>query len=528
MNFYSSFEEVEIQWDGDAFKKMKNLKTLIIRSGHFSKGPKHFPKSLRVLEWWRYPSHYFPYDFQMEKLAIFNLPDCGFTSLGFLEKLRILDAEGCSRLKNFPPIKLTSLEQLKLGFCHSLENFPEILGKMENITELDLEQTPVKKFPLSFQNLTRLETVLLCFPRNQANGCTGIFLSNICPMQESPELINVIGVGWEGCLFRKEDEGAENVSLTTSSNVQFLDLRNCNLSDDFFPIALPCFANVMELNLSGNNFTVIPECIKECRFLTTLYLNYCERLREIRGIPPNLKYFYAEECLSLTSSCRSMLLSQELHEAGRTFFYLPGAKIPEWFDFQTSEFPISFWFRNKFPAIAICHIIKRVAEFSSSRGWTFRPNIRTKVIINGNANLFNSVVLGSDCTCLFDLRGERVTDNLDEALLENEWNHAEVTCPGFTFTFAPTFIKTGLHVLKQESNMEDIRFSDPCRKTKLDNDFNSSKPKNQRWVGNDVAKTQVVQQQQLMGSFLSRMWHWALVFLISFLVFLISCRRNNQ
>ncbi|KAL2951427.1 hypothetical protein AAZX31_19G049700 [Glycine max] len=450
MNFYSSFEEVEIQWDGDAFKKMKNLKTLIIRSGHFSKGPKHFPKSLRVLEWWRYPSHYFPYDFQMEKLAIFNLPDCGFTSRELAAMLK------------------------------------------------------------------------------KANGCTGIFLSNICPMQESPELINVIGVGWEGCLFRKEDEGAENVSLTTSSNVQFLDLRNCNLSDDFFPIALPCFANVMELNLSGNNFTVIPECIKECRFLTTLYLNYCERLREIRGIPPNLKYFYAEECLSLTSSCRSMLLSQELHEAGRTFFYLPGAKIPEWFDFQTSEFPISFWFRNKFPAIAICHIIKRVAEFSSSRGWTFRPNIRTKVIINGNANLFNSVVLGSDCTCLFDLRGERVTDNLDEALLENEWNHAEVTCPGFTFTFAPTFIKTGLHVLKQESNMEDIRFSDPCRKTKLDNDFNSSKPKNQRWVGNDVAKTQVVQQQQLMGSFLSRMWHWALVFLISFLVFLISCRRNNQ
>ncbi|KAG4926826.1 hypothetical protein JHK85_053312 [Glycine max] len=343
-----------------------------------------------------------------------------------------------------------------------------------------------------------------------------------------PKGSRVIGVGWEGCQFSKEDEGAENVSLTTSSNVQFLDLRNCNLSDDFFPIALPCFANVKELELSGNNFTVIPECIKECRFLTVLYLNYCERLREIRGIPPNLKYFYAEECLSLTSSCRSMLLSQELHEAGRTFFYLPGAKIPEWFDFQTSEFPISFWFRNKFPAIAICHIIKRVAEFSSSRGWTFRPNIRTKVIINGNANLFIPVVLGSDCSCLFDLRGKRVTDNLDEALLENEWNHAEVTCPGFTFTFAPTFIKTGLHVLKQESDMEDIRFSDPCRKTKLDNDFNSSKPENQRWVGNDVAKTQVVQQQKLMGSFLSRMWHWALVFLISFLVFLISCRRNNQ
>ncbi|KAL5153460.1 TMV resistance protein N [Glycine soja] len=572
---FSLFEEVEIEWDANAFKKMENLKTLIIKNGHFTKGPKHLPDTLRVLEWWRYPSQSFPSDFRPKKLAICKLPNSGYTSLelavllkkaskfvnltnlnfdscqhltqipdvscvpkleklsfkdcdnlhaihqsvGLLEKLRILEAE------EFSPIKLTSLEQLRLGFCHSLESFPEILGKMENIIHLNLEQTPVKKFPLSFRNLTRLHTLFVCFPRNQTNGCKDILVSSICTM---PKGSRVIGVGWEGCQFSKEDEGAENVSLTTSSNVQFLDLRNCNLSDDFFPIALPCFANVKELDLSGNNFTVIPECIKECRFLTVLYLNYCERLREIRGIPPNLKYFYAEECLSLTSSCRSMLLSQELHEAGRTFFYLPGAKIPEWFDFQTSEFPISFWFRNKFPAIAICHIIKRVAEFSSSRGWTFRPNIRTKVIINGNANLFIPVVLGSDCSCLFDLRGKRVTDNLDEALLENEWNHAEVTCPGFTFTFAPTFIKTGLHVLKQESDMEDIRFSDPCRKTKLDNDFNSSKPENQRWVGNDVAKTQVVQQQKLMGSFLSRMWHWALVFLISFLVFLISCRRNNQ
>ncbi|KHN39695.1 TMV resistance protein N [Glycine soja] len=340
-------------------------------------------------------------------------------SVGLLKKLRILDAEGCLRLKYFTPIKLTSLEQLKLGYCHSLESFPEILGKMENITDLDLRETPVKKFPSSLRNLTRLHT--LC-------------------------------VGWEGCLFRKEDDGAENVSSTTSSKVQYLDLRNCNLSDDFFPIALPCFANVMELNL---------------------------HLREIRGIPPNLKHFFARECLSLTSSCRSMLLNQELHEAGRTCYLLPRAKIPEWFEFQTSEFPISFWFHNKLPAIAICHVIEQVAEFSSSRGWTSRPSIITNMIINGNANLFYSMDLGSDCSVLFDPQDDK------------------------------------------ESYMEDIRFLDPCRKTKLDNDFNSSKPENQRWVGNEVAKTQVVLQQQLMGSFLSRMWHWPLVFLI-------SCRISNQ
>ncbi|KAG4926824.1 hypothetical protein JHK85_053310 [Glycine max] len=232
-------------------------------------------------------------------------------SVGLLKKLRILDAEGCLRLKYFTPIKLTSLEQLKLGYCHSLESFPEILGKMENITDLDLRETP------------------------------------------------------------------------------------------------------------------------------------------------------------------------ELHEAGRTCYLLPRAKIPEWFEFQTSEFPISFWFHNKLPAIAICHVIEQVAEFSSSRGWTSRPSIITNMIINGNANLFYSMDLGSDCSVLFDPQDDK------------------------------------------ESYMEDIRFLDPCRKTKLDNDFNSSKPENQRWVGNEVAKTQVVLQQQLMGSFLSRMWHWPLVFLI-------SCRISNQ
>lgn len=42
--------EVAIEWNGMVFKKMKNLKTVIVKSGHFSEGRKHFPSSLRVLE----------------------------------------------------------------------------------------------------------------------------------------------------------------------------------------------------------------------------------------------------------------------------------------------------------------------------------------------------------------------------------------------------------------------------------------------------------------------------------------------
>ncbi|KAG4395874.1 hypothetical protein GLYMA_19G054700v4 [Glycine max] len=400
-------------------------------------------------------------------------------SVGFLEKLKILDGEGCSRLKSFPAMKLTSLEQFKLRYCHSLESFPEILGRMESIKELDLKETPVKKFPLSFGNLTRLQKLQLSL-----TGVNGIPLSSLGMM---PDLVSIIGWRWELSPFPEDDDGAEKVSSTLSSNIQYLQFRCCNLTDDFFRIVLPWFANVKNLDLPGNSFTVIPECIKECHFLTRLNLNYCEFLREIRGIPPNLKYFSAIECRSLTSSCRSKLLNQDLHEGGSTFFYLPGANIPEWFEFQTSELPISFWFRNKLPAIAICLVMEQVCacEYSSSsKGDTLRPlMIPTTfrlmspiVIINGNEQfLFDSwemVRMGSDCTCLFDLRETIQQNNLNETLLENEWNHAVIKCPDLNF--GQKSIKNGIHLLKQESSMEDFRFTNPFRKRKLVDDFNSS------------------------------------------------------
>ena len=72
---YPIFDEEEIvQWDGTAFQNMQNLKTLIIKNGNFSKGPEYLPNSLRVFEWWGYPSHCLPSDFHPKELAICKLP----------------------------------------------------------------------------------------------------------------------------------------------------------------------------------------------------------------------------------------------------------------------------------------------------------------------------------------------------------------------------------------------------------------------------------------------------------------------
>ncbi|XP_061347996.1 disease resistance protein Roq1-like [Gastrolobium bilobum] len=342
-------EEVIVKWSGKAFAKMKNLKTLIIKQGCFSRGPKHLPNSLRILEWWRYPSPCLPSDFHPKQLAIckimdscftspelaglvkaskfentsvLNFDDCEFLteipdvsgllklkelsfkrcenlttiddSVGKLDKLRILACEGCIKLGALPPFKLTSLEELYLNECSSLESFPEILGEMKNIKHLDLFRTPIKELPSSFENLTGLRELV-------AVACGIVqFPSSIVKMRE---LVLIRGEGWNlGSL--------PEVGSMVSSNLELLKLVKCNVSDEILAIGLTWFANVKNLDLSFNCFTIIPECIKECHLLRSLTLDYCRNLREIRRIPPNLKYFSARNCYSLTSESISKLLDQ--------------------------------------------------------------------------------------------------------------------------------------------------------------------------------------------------------------------------
>nr|BBI93436.1 TIR-NBS-LRR family protein [Glycine soja] len=492
-------EEIVVELNTKAFKKMKNLKTLIIRNGKFSKGPKYLPNNLRVLEWWRYPSHCLPSDFHPKKLAICKLPfscissfeldgvwkmfvnlrilnfdrcegltqipdvsglpnleefsfECCFNlitvhnSIGFLDKLKILNAFRCKRLRSFPPIKLTSLEKLNLSFCYSLESFPKILGKMENIRELCLSESSITELPFSFQNLAGLRGLELLFlsPHTIFKVPSSIVLM--------PELTVIRALGLKGWQWLKQEEGEEKTGSIVSSKVVRLTVAICNLSDEFFSIDFTWFAHMKELCLSENNFTILPECIKECQFLRKLDVCDCKHLREIRGIPPNLKHFFAINCKSLTSSSIRKFLNQELHEAGNTVFCLPGKRIPEWFDQQSRGPSISFWFRNKFPDMVLCLIVAPI------RSQFFRP----EVFINGNECSPYSCYFqkGMHHAYLCDLREIKFRNSPYEVPFENGWNHVNVTCPRCIDTYIHP-VKMGIHIFKQEHAMEDVRFTDP-------------------------------------------------------------------
>jgi Leucine-rich repeat (LRR) protein len=195
-------------------------------------------------------------------------------------------------------MKLTLLEQLELSFCKSLKLFPEILGPMKNMEIIVLKGTSIKEFPLSFQNLTGLCKL-------------GIWGSEKIRLPGSILMMpNLSDIYAQGCQLLP----IQNYELNSMvfSNVQKLRLIKCDLPDELLPTLLTWVANVKYLNLLGSNFTILPECLKECRYLSSLILNCCKYLREIQGIPPSLTHVSALRCESLTSSSISMLLNQVL------------------------------------------------------------------------------------------------------------------------------------------------------------------------------------------------------------------------
>jgi Leucine-rich repeat (LRR) protein len=198
-------------------------------------------------------------------------------------------------LQSFPPLKSASLQELRLSFCESLKIFPEILGEMKNITHIALKNTSIEKVPLSFQNLTGLFLLII-----EGNGMLRL-PSSICSMPNLSD--NIV----DGCILPKLDDKLSSMVTTIPKDMY---LRECNLLDQFLPILVMWSANVERLDLSGNNFTILPECIKGFPHLWKLTLDDCKCLREIRGIPPKLKWLSAKQCKSLTSWSRNMLLNQ--------------------------------------------------------------------------------------------------------------------------------------------------------------------------------------------------------------------------
>ncbi|KAI9127405.1 hypothetical protein K1719_001964 [Acacia pycnantha] len=433
-------ESIEVQWSGEEFMKMKNLKMLVIRKARFSKSPKYLPNSLRWLEWKGYPFKFLsyevppthlvyldlfnsscgflqPFDKKFPNLSHMNLGYCKFLqqipnlsgasnltklclegctnlieihdSIGCLKKLRHLSALGCKALKIFPSrLRLTSLEYLNLNGCSSLQTFPEISIVMKEMETLDLGDTSITELPSSVCNLSGLQDFSLRHhPTHEQQLATNYFIP------------------------------------TMSLKKKQLRLSHFRLSDDSLAFCLSHFTNMTFLHLEFNNFTSLPECIKECHNLKYLSLDHCIHLEHIGGMPPNLNTFSAIGCTSLTESSKRKVFNKASNiQPWKRTFVLPGKELPKGLHYYNQGRTINGTWVD---------------------------------IISSVRNLVTMIMTSDAHIYICDLH--RVFFRTELPLV-NKWNQVQIS-----FRNEAKEMYFGLYVYNLQSNVENIQFMDPRR-----------------------------------------------------------------
>lgn len=158
-------------------------------------------------------------------------------SVGFLDKLVLLSAKECIQLESLVPcMNLPSLETLDLRGCSRLASFPEVLGVMENLKDVYLDETNLYQLPFTIGNLVGLKRLFL-------RSCQCQRMIQI-PSYVLPKVEIVISYHGRGV---RSSNDAAKVSPKVSANAM------CVYNEYG-----KSFLNVYSLNVSSNN--VIEVC----------------------------------------------------------------------------------------------------------------------------------------------------------------------------------------------------------------------------------------------------------------------------
>ncbi|XP_024192843.2 TMV resistance protein N-like [Rosa chinensis] len=374
---------------GTTFLKMRNLRLFIHRAGCFSGALDYLPSSLRVVDWPNCPFQSLPSNFNPRKLAVLKMPKSRITgvmegfknlrnltsinlsscrhltkvadlseipnlqifdlsrssnlveihpSVGFLDKLSKFNLLCCYSLIIFPTrVSWKSMRELQLQQCRSLENFVEIVDKMDCLWRLNLSWTGIKQLPSWIGYLTSLrELVLSSTPIEELPSFIGnlveleyLHLGTCINLRNLPQSIyklrSLLYLSLSGCpnlvVFPTKARfevplieeslpvmrpANSNISRDNHGSLQLfprvtnLQFEGCNLLSVYeFLASLDCLYHLHRLNLSGSNLVSLPVCISKFIWLRNLNLNGCKSLREILELPPYIEDIDVGGCVSL-------------------------------------------------------------------------------------------------------------------------------------------------------------------------------------------------------------------------------------
>ncbi|XP_023752246.1 disease resistance protein Roq1 [Lactuca sativa] len=233
-------------------------------------GNKFLP-NLKIIELWSFHNLIVTPDFcGLPNLERFILTRCFYLeeihpSIGRLERLVFLRIAHCPRLEMFPPItQPKKLKTLEFSSCPKLFNISEIQKQnIDNLGNLDLDNSG-KEVESSMECC--LEEP--CLPRNNMKPCLHDNLNHI------------------GLQFFFKD-------------IRKLDLSFCSLGDEEIFSADWELPNLEELNLRGNDFSLLSFSRLKVPRLKLLNVSYCQGLVELSELPSSIAVILADSCTSL-------------------------------------------------------------------------------------------------------------------------------------------------------------------------------------------------------------------------------------
>jgi hypothetical protein len=232
-----------------------------------------------------------------------NLPD----SIRQLQHLKELSLNGCIGIKELPsPIGyLGRIEMLNLGGCINLRKVPDSIYQLRHLVLLSLDGCSKVKLPKKVEDNRQSITSIVSIEESAMSTST-----KLLPRLPSPNT----------------SDSNDNYSSIVFSKLEYLNLKNCALSESNLFCTLGCFSTLGRLDLSR---TV---------GLKHLCLCECKQLREILGLPPNVVEVVAWKCVSLE------IFFEESRSQGEIVFQTqqslkeldlsgtPIASLPTWFN----------------------------------------------------------------------------------------------------------------------------------------------------------------------------------------------------
>ncbi|MED6111314.1 hypothetical protein PIB30_051306 [Stylosanthes scabra] len=340
------------------------------------------------------------------RLRCYEDIDLVLTQNKFLEKLKYVMLNYCSRLKQIPDLsEAPNLEELYLDCCVELNNFPsyltrhkslvklslgdcsslETLGsklEMSSLKELDLGGcTSLKKLPEFGECMRHLSILSLwCTAIEELPMTVGCLVDlkklNLqeckrltCLPNSIQELKSLTAFNLNGCLNLLQSW----YSLSGLTLLVTLKLVACCLtSQESSSYNLGHLVSLMNLDLSRNNFERVPIDIHELPKLRCLNLDNCRHLKVLPELPSSIRMLKARYCISLDPWNSNVIISKACCGFAASAKYDPHEllkmcvtqkqirlniwnEIPWWFVHQEQGNGVSVTLpRNETMALALC------------------------------------------------------------------------------------------------------------------------------------------------------------------------------